>query len=90
MLIPDLSSQASEFINGLAVDRQKQIAKKIQLLLADPKAGDTIQLQGYPFFRTRCGDYRIVHENDGTILQVLLIESRHDDEVYKLLKKMFG
>lgn len=90
MLTPNLSQQAGEFLSGLSEKEQGQIVKKMDLLCENPNAGDTIQLKGYDYLRTRCGDFRIVHDNDGSVLAILVIERRDDDAVYKELKRLYG
>lgn len=90
MLKVDIFDPAKDFIKSQTLDRQKQIAKKINMLRESPTSGETKPLVGYDFLRTRCGDYRIIHDNDGETLNVLLVGLRDDDAVYKELKRLYG
>jgi mRNA interferase RelE/StbE len=91
MLTPDLTEDASEFLDSLPTKTANQIWKKIAMLCQNPNAGDVKQLVGYPFLRCRCGDYRIIYEiEDQTTLLVVLVGYRGDDEVYKELKRLYG
>ena len=90
MLTPDLTSQAERFISGLQTKEAAQIVKKIQYLCSEPFPTQSVKLEGFDFYRAKCGDYRIVYAVEGELLVVKLVESRHDDEVYKILKKLYG
>jgi mRNA interferase RelE/StbE len=87
MLNLNLSRQASKFLKKLPCKQAKQIAQKIIELRNNPYPHDSITLKGYPYRRTDIGEYRIIYEIEGEILQILIIGKRNDDEVYKHLKR---
>jgi mRNA interferase RelE/StbE len=47
-------------------------------------------LAGYPFWRVRAGNYRIVYAVAADTLNVLLVGKRNDDEIYRQLRRMVG
>jgi mRNA interferase RelE/StbE len=44
-------------------------------------------LKGYSYYRADVGEYRIVYQVEEQTLEILLIEKRNDDEIYKQLKR---
>jgi mRNA interferase RelE/StbE len=82
----DLSRQAERFLRELPAKQARQIAEKLQALVADPAALPSEQLRGYaPMRRLRAGEFRIIFAVDGETVQVRLIGKRNDDEIYKAL-----
>ncbi len=65
----------------------KQVATKITELISNPYPQDSLKLKGYPYHRADTGEYRIVCYVEEQTLEILLIEKRNDDEVYKQLKR---
>lgn len=88
MLKPDIYLEAQEFIDGLDKKRAAQLANAIDRLCANPHPGKCRKLKGLGgYFRVRAGDYRIIYEVDGESLNVVLVDTRHDDEVYRALER---
>lgn len=87
MLNLNLSRQASKFLKKLPPKQAKQIAFKIVELKTNPYPHDSISLKGYPYRRTDIGEYRIIYDIETETLEILFIEKRNDDEVYKQLKR---
>lgn len=56
----------------------KRIKSKIEQYAADPAslAGNVRKLQGRPGYRLRVGDYRVIFDDDGTVLDILSVGSR--------------
>jgi mRNA interferase RelE/StbE len=82
----DLSRQAERFLRELPVKQARQIAEKLQALVADPSSLPSEQLRGYaPMRRLRAGEFRIIYVIEGEVVQVRLIGKRNDDEIYKAL-----
>ncbi len=65
----------------------KQVATKITELRINPYTQDSLKLKGYDFYRVDTGEYRVVYSVEAEILEILLIEKRNDDEVYKKLRR---
>lgn len=63
-----------------------KIANTIERLLVDPCPGNAKKLVGYPFYRIRIGDYRIVYRYDDQYLYVTIIDKR--GQVYDKLKNL--
>lgn len=64
----------------------KKLGLIIKELAINPLPKGSKKLTGYPFYRIRLGNYRIVYRYDDKILYVTIIEKR--DKVYTLLKKL--
>jgi mRNA interferase RelE/StbE len=81
-----LSRAAVRFLDTLPPKQYRQVARKIIMLMADPRPPDAEPLRGYEYWRVTVGEYRIVFDvKDGT-LRVLAIGKRNDDEVYRGLR----
>jgi mRNA interferase RelE/StbE len=83
-----LSKQAIAFVDGLQAKQRRQIAEKLQQLIAAPEALPSEALRGYaPLRRLKAGEYRIVYRVEGDMVQVRLIGKRNDDDIYKALER---
>ena len=89
MLRVNLSRQSTKFIKKLPTKHARQVATKITELRSNPFPSDSMKLKGYSYHRTDIGEYRIVYQVEETILEILLIVKRNDDEVYKQLQRKF-
>lgn len=88
MLKINLSKDAARFLQKLPPKHGKQIAERLQMLMADPEALPSAELKGYaPYRRAASGEYRIIFFVEGDTLFVPMIGKRNDDEVYQLLKR---
>ena len=88
MLKINLSRQAAKRLKRLPDKHAKQVATKITEWLSNPYPQDSLRLKGYPYHRADIGEYRIVYYVEEQTLEILLIDKRNDDEVYKQLKRM--
>jgi mRNA interferase RelE/StbE len=88
MLKINLSRQAAKRLKKLPDKHAKQVATKITELLSNPYPKDSLKLKGYPYYRADIGEYRIVYYVEEQTLEVLLIDKRNDDEIYKQLKRI--
>ena len=50
------------------------------------QADEHEKLEKYPLFKWRVGDYRIIYDQNGTILTIVLVGNR--GQVYKDLKRL--
>lgn len=87
MLKINLSRQATKRFKKLPNKHAKQVATKITELRTNPYPQDSIKLKGYSYHRVDIGEYRMVYHVEKQTLEILLIEKRNDDEVYKQLKR---
>lgn len=87
MLEVNLSRQSAKFIKKLIPKHAKQVALKIIELRNDPYPHDSLKLKGYDYHRADIGEYRIVYRIEESILEILLVGKRNDDDVYKKLKR---
>ena len=53
----------------------------------NPYPQDSLKLKGYPYHRADVGEYRIIYSVKEQTLEILLIEKRNDDQIYKQLKR---
>lgn len=85
----DLKPDAAKFLETLPPKQYRQVVAKMLQLLKNATPHDAQPMKGFPFHRTDVGEYRIIYQFTQTILTVVLIGKRNDDEVYKLLKRKF-
>lgn len=79
-----------DFLQGLQPKIAAQIAKKTLSLNLDPLPSDCKQLKGYPdYYRVDSGEYRIIYRYNSKedLVEVILVDKRNDDEVYKKLER---
>ncbi|MFN9174042.1 MAG: type II toxin-antitoxin system RelE family toxin [Synechocystis sp.] len=82
-----------DFLQGLQPKIAAQIAKKVLSLNLDPFPADHKALKGYPgYYRVDSGEFRIVysHNPKTDTLEIILVDKRNDDEVYKKLKRLLS
>ncbi len=82
----NLSNFAADFLTTLESKQSRQIWNKIVSLMKDARPNDSIDLDG-EFFRTSIGEFRIVYKFDKSILYIVLVGRRNDDEIYKQFKR---
>ena len=75
-----LTQHARSDLEGLPVKIQKQIAQDIQMLPTHPfPHGDRIKKLkgfGFPLYRLRAGDFRVLYRVDGTQITVMRVIDR--------------
>lgn len=84
-----LKKQAIKFIATLPPKQQRQIAVAIISLQQNTLPADPKKLQGYDYYRTDCGEYRIKYSFDNTTVTVYIIGKRNDGDVYRKLQCKF-
>mgnify|MGYP001577860146 CR=1 FL=1 len=90
MLEINLDKRADKFTRKLPHKQEGQIGRKLALLLAFPFPHDSKHLKGMDWYCVDVGEYRIIYNVHGNVLDVPLIGKRNDNEVYKRLKRMNG
>ena len=88
MLEIRISRHSEKFMMSVSPKHARQIKTKFNALRLEPFPHDTKQLIGFPFYRTDVGEYRIVYKVEQTILFIVLVGKRNDDEIYKKLKRL--
>ena len=61
---------------------QRRVAAKLDQVAEDPRRWST-RLVGYPSFRVRVGDLRIIVDIDDVTVQVLVLQVGHRRNVYR-------
>ena len=82
-----------DFLKGLQPKIAAQIAKKVLALNVEPIPTDSQKLKGnLDLYRVDSGEYRIVYRFSPKqdLVEVILVDKRNDDEVYKLLQQLIG
>ena len=89
MLRIEVNKRAEKFIRKLPAKQARQITAKIIELRSNPKPHDSKPLRGYErMWRADVGEYRIVYfVRNSVLLVILLVGKRNDDEIYKQLKR---
>ncbi len=67
-----LHKQAIKFIAKLGGKQQKQIARTLLSLQANPEPQDSKKLQGYSYYRVDIGEYRAIYNWTDTTIFVYL------------------
>lgn len=71
------SKQAAKFLARQELSVRRRINNAIETL----PAGDVKKLRGQPYYRLRVGDFRILFDRDGNVIEVVKIDSC--GQVYK-------
>lgn len=89
MLSLNLSNDAMKFVKGLPAKQFRQVLLQVLDLCRDPRPNDSRVLKGCDegYRRKDIGEFRVVYLATDTELQVILIDKRNDDEVYKKLDR---
>jgi mRNA interferase RelE/StbE len=74
---------AAKVLNRMQPKLAQRIRDKVEQFAADPasQANNVKALVGSPFIRLRVGDWRVIMDDQGTVLLVLEVGSRGD--IYK-------
>jgi mRNA-degrading endonuclease RelE of RelBE toxin-antitoxin system len=75
-------------LKELPAKQAAQIAEKLKILAADPKALPSEPLHGFPpLRRAKSGEYRIIFVVEEDTVFVRFIGKRNDDEIYKAISR---
>jgi mRNA interferase RelE/StbE len=84
----DLSRQAISFLRDLPPKQFRQVMFKALELTAQPFPNDAIAVKGIEgYYRVDIGEYRIAYTQAPDVVQIVVIEKRNDDAVYRTLKR---
>jgi len=81
-----LSRASVRLLDTLPPKQYRQVTRKIIMLMANPQPTDAERLKGYDYSRVTVGEYRIVFDVRDSVLRVVAIGKRNDDEVYRRLR----
>lgn len=84
----ELDDAAERDFDKLVPKAKGQVAKLINTLAADPRAGNVRELVGFKgIYRKRTGDYRVVYtiEEDALVVIVVAVGPRKD--IYEMIKR---
>ena len=72
------TKDALRTLRGMPANTARQIRGKIDQYATDPRslAANVIKLQGRPGYRLRVGDWRVIFDEDGSVLAILKIAPR--------------
>lgn len=81
------SKQALDFLSKIQKVERQKIITKVKQYAENPEAlkNQIKKLKGLPFYRLRVGDYRIVFDENGLVLNIIKIGHRKD--IYKELRQ---
>jgi mRNA interferase RelE/StbE len=88
MLALRLGNAAKRFLRKLPPKHFGQVDRKLLALCGQPFPNDCKHLKFYSLYRVDIGEYRIVYNVQGEILDIPIIGKRNDDDVYKRLKRL--
>lgn len=89
MLTISFSKNALKFVKGLEAKPARQVYEKTIALISEPKPASSTELKGFPgHLRLRVGDFRVIYRILQGSIQVVLIDNRSDDEVYRHLERL--
>ncbi|MBR1649249.1 MAG: type II toxin-antitoxin system RelE/ParE family toxin [Alphaproteobacteria bacterium] len=79
------SKQALKFLEKITIAEAYRIVNKVEQYVKNPSEfkNQVKELKGSPFYRLRVGNYRVVFDENGTILNIIKIDNRGN--VYKEL-----
>ena len=72
------SKSAFRTLKRIPANEAKRIREKIEAYAADPasQANNVVKLQGREGHRLRVGDWRVIFDSDGSVLDILTIGPR--------------
>ena len=80
----ELTDEADAQLVRLPEKVQRQIAKKLRLLAADPRSPQTRRLAVHShLYRIRSGDYRILYQIEDDIVLILVVRIALRRDVYE-------
>ncbi len=77
------TNDALDFLRKLEPKQHRQVSNKIFDLMDEPRPHDSKDIKGAPgHFRADVGEFRICYRFDDTMVWVVEIGRRNDDDVY--------
>ena len=79
----EIKKSAIKVLRRLPRDDQIRIARSIQSLSDRPRPHNCTKLADSPYYRIRCGSYRIIYEIRDDRLIIVILKIGHRRDVYK-------
>ncbi|MBS9783420.1 MAG: type II toxin-antitoxin system RelE/ParE family toxin [Pasteurella sp.] len=69
---------ALKYIYKMPANWRKRVFEKIEQYAKDPDSlsANVIRMTGEPYYRLRVGDYRIVFDENNTIIEIVRVDAR--------------
>ena len=91
MLKIDVWNTAEPFLKNLTGKSARQVARRIEQLAENPTPPKSKMLEGFASLRRlRSGDFRIIYFVRSDTLNIVIVDHRNDDRIYRRLKQLFG
>ena len=84
-MIIQLTKDVEKFIDKQDKPTRKRLAQAIEAL---PDASYHEPISGYPLYKKRVGAYRIIYDQNGHVLSIVLVGNR--GQIYKDLKSLWS
>ncbi|WP_297488048.1 type II toxin-antitoxin system RelE/ParE family toxin [Thermococcus sp.] len=78
-----LSRKNLKFLRNLSPKDRARIKESLLKLRENPWSMQYKKLRGYPFYRIRVGDYRIIYSVDESSKAVYVVKIGHRENVYR-------
>lgn len=84
-----LEKRVVKYIDTCPLKHQAQLKAKVYSLKDNPYPNDYKHIKGFPpYLRVDLGEYRIIYKVENTMIFIVLVGKRNDDEVYKSFKRL--
>ncbi|MVM41802.1 type II toxin-antitoxin system mRNA interferase toxin, RelE/StbE family [Spirosoma sp. HMF3257] len=84
----ELIESAEKDFDKLSKKAKVQVAKLIDTLETNPRAGNVRELVGYKgVYRKRTGDYRVVYTIEDDVLVVIVVAVGPRKDIYDMIKR---
>ena len=81
--VVEVKTSAQRDLRALPLALFHRLDLIIQSLAETPRPHGASKLQGFPLYRIRVGDYRILYSIDDSAKQVIIHRVKHRREVYR-------
>ncbi len=89
MLRLKFTKEADDTLSAYDAKLYRQIGRAICGLMTDPRLHDSRKLKGTDeLWRIDVGEYRVVYAFDDVEVEIVVIDKRNDDNVYKKLRRL--
>jgi mRNA interferase RelE/StbE len=89
MFTLSLTRDCCAFIKGLDSKPARQVYERILGLCEDPKPQNAKPLVAHKgLWRMRVGDFRVIYSIEDNRVNIVIVDRRNDDEVYKRIERL--
>jgi mRNA interferase RelE/StbE len=82
------SRRATRSLRNLEASTRRRVIDRVRDLANDPRPPDCEALRGYPYFRVRVGDYRVVYDIRDEEIRIAIVLVGHRREIYEQVKRL--